>query len=72
MKPDIKQVPIVTCSDCSREHVYNDTTYMAVLGDITIGMSREVVTGNVTDGKVTAGVVLCPGCLKNRFSTVQE
>ena len=54
----------VTCDKCGRKHVDTDRSFMAVYGNITIGLQGGVVGNNLQEREVQKVSIFCrPKCM---------
>lgn len=59
-------VNVVKCQGCGAMHLVDSQDFVVIYGNISTGMSRMIIDGNIDDkGKVSGSVIYCrtEGCL---------
>lgn len=63
--PTRERKPAVQCAVCGKYHLSDSNDYIAVSGNVTIGMNHGLIGNNLTDGDVVKHVsVFCLECFK--------
>lgn len=59
--PQCDTVPAVRCAICGKLHAQESDNYVAVQGNITIGMKKGIIGNNIENDIVTKVSIFCKG-----------
>ena len=63
--PARERKPAIQCAICGKYHLSDSNDYIAVSGNVSIGMNRGLIGNNLTDGDVVRHVsTFCLECFK--------